>query len=287
MNMDQHCDRQHRPIATCRRIEVDGLYIHLTETGGGSYPIVLVHGGQAWAFTWRHQLEPLAAAGYRAIAPDLPGSGHSDLPRDYDYSIEELSRFLSSLLDALQIGRAAFIANSAGGPPVLDFALRHPKRVAALILVSTCGVPHSKPFLWKLVRLPLVGEATKYFLTPSLVRDNLRQMVHDKTLITDDVVTAYFEPLHRRDACQAQLKLERRWQPGWVEANLEWITAPTLAVWGKYDPVHPLKMAREFGQRIYGAQVEILSDCGHLPHEEQAEKFNPLVVNFLQRHWGA
>lgn len=284
MNMDQICARKHPPIATCRRIEINGLNVHLVDAGSGSYPVVLVHGGQAWAFTWRHQLEPLAAAGYRAIAPDLPGSGYSDLPRDYDYSIEGLSRFLSSLLDALQIGRAAFIASSAGGPPVLDFAIRHPKRVAALILDSTCGVPHSEPFLWRLVRLPLVGEATKFLLTPGLVRDNLRQMVHDKTLITDDIVTGYYEPLHRPGAWQAQLKLERRWQPGWVEANLERITAPTLVVWGKDDPVHPLKMAHEFGRRIQRAQVEILPACGHLPHEECPERFNQLLHTFLLEH---
>ncbi len=268
-------------------MEVNGCYVHIVEAGGGNYPVVLVHGGQAWAFAWRRQLEPFAAAGYHAVAPDLPGSGHSDLPRNDDYSIEGLSGFLMSLLDTLQIGRAAFVVSSAGGPPVLDLAIRHPERVAALVLASTCGVPHTQPLLWRLVRLPLAGEAIKYLLRPSLVRDQLRQMVHDKTLITDDVVAAYYEPLHRPGAWQAQLKRERRWRPGWVEANLERITAPTLVVWGRDDPVHPLKMAREFGQRIRGAQVEILSDCGHLPHEEQAETFSSVVVSFLRCHWGA
>jgi len=271
--------------------EVNGLTIHLIaeypqgEAGGGP-AVVLVHGGQGWAYTWRHQLEPLAGAGYRVIAPDLPGSGYSDLLRDYDYSIEGLSAFLGDLLDALEIEQAAFVASSAGGLPVLDFAIRQPERVTALVLASTCGVPHREPFLWRLVRWPLVGEAMRLFLTPGLVRSNLREMVYDETLITDEVVAAYYEPLRRPGAWRANLKLERNWRPAWVEANLERIGAPTLVVWGQDDPWHPLSMAREFGRRIAGARVEILPECGHLPHEERPDDFNRLVLGFLAQHQG-
>jgi len=206
------------------------------------------------------------------------------LPRDYDYSIEGLSGFLGCLLDCLEIERAAFVANSAGGPPVLDFAIRRPERVTALVLASTCGVPHRGPFLWRLVCWPLVGEAMRFFLTLGLVRSNLREMVYDETLITHDVVSAYHEPLRRPGAWRANLKLERNWRPGWVEANLERITVPTLVVWGQDDPWYPLTMAREFGRRIAGAQVEILPRCGHLPHEERPDDFNRLVLEFLAQH---
>jgi len=246
--------------------------------------VVLIHGGQAWAYTWRHQFEPLAGAGYRVIAPDLPGSGYSDLPRDYDYSIEGLSAFLGGLLDTLEIEQAAFVASSAGGLPVLDFAIRHPERVTALVLASTCGVPHCEPFLWRLVRWPLVGEAMRLFLTPGLVRSNLQEMVYDETLITDEVVAAYYEPLRRSGAWAAQLRLERNWRPAWVEANLERITAPTLVVWGQDDPWHPLSMAREFGRRIARAEVVVLPACGHLPHEERPVDFNRLTLEFLAQH---
>jgi len=55
----------------------------------------------------------------------------------------------------------------------------------------------------------------------------------------------------------------------------------TLVAWGENDPYHPLTMAHEFGRRIRGAQVEILPDCGHLPHEERPDDFNRLALKFL------
>lgn len=274
----------------CQTVAVGKLNIRCIEAGNGP-AVVLVHGGQAWSYTWRHQIEPLAGVGYRVIAPDLPGSGYSDPSAGSgqalagrEVSIAGLSAFLGDLLDTLEIEQAAFVASSAGGLPVLDFAIRHPGRVTALALASTCGVPHTEPLLWRLVRWPLVGEAMRLFLTPGLVRSNLRDMVYDETLITDEVVSAYYEPLHRPGAWAAQLRLERSWQPGWVEANIEQISAPTLAVWGENDPYHPLTMAHEFGRRITGAQVVVLPECGHLPHEERPADFNRLLLEFLAHH---
>lgn len=273
---------RHIDIGPCQSVTVNSLTVHLVEAGSGP-AVLLVHGGQAWAYTWRHQLEPLAGAGYWVIAPDLPGSGYSDLT-GHQPSIEGLSGFLGDLLDMLGIEQAAFVANSAGGLPVLDFAIRHPERVTALVLASTCGVPHTEPILWRLLRWPLLGEAMGLFVTAWMVRDNLRQMVYENDLVNDEMVTAYLDPLRRPGAWRANLKLERNWRPGWVEANLERITAPTLVVWGQDDPWHPVTMAREFDRRIQDARVEILPACGHLPHEEQPDDFNRLVLEFLAHH---
>lgn len=298
MNPDEIFAHHHADIGPCRTMKVSNLSVHLVEAGSGP-AVVLVHGGQAWAYTWRHQLRPLAGAGYRVIAPDLPGSGYSDpflrpgsgqavgsgqAPMGHVASIEGLSAFIGGLLDALKIEQAAFVASSAGGLPVLDLAIRRPERVTALVLASTCGVPHTEPILWRLLRWPLLGEAMGLFVTAGMVRSNLRQAVHDDGLITDDVVSAYHEPLRRPGAWRANLKLERNWRPAWVEANLERIAAPTLVVWGQDDPWHPLSMAHEFGRRITGAQVVVLPECGHLPHEERPDDFNRLAVEFLRRH---
>jgi pimeloyl-ACP methyl ester carboxylesterase len=231
---------QHTEISPCRFVAFNGVTIHLIarypDDESTSGPAVLfIHGGQAWAYTWRYQLEFFDDAGYQVIAPDLPGSGYSDL-REFDTSIEGLSRFLGNLLDVLGIKQAAFVASSAGGLPVLDFAIRYPQRVAALVLASTCGVPHSEPLLWKLVRWPLVGEVMRLFLTKALVRSNLRDMVYDDSLITNEVVSAYYDSLHRSGAWAAQLRLERNWRPGWVETHIQQISAPTLVVWVKTIP---------------------------------------------------
>jgi pimeloyl-ACP methyl ester carboxylesterase len=110
-------------------------------------------------------------------------------------------------------------------------------------------------------------------------------MVYDDSLITNEVVSAYYDSLHRSGAWAAQLRLERNWQPGWVETHIGQISAPTLVVWGENDPYHPLAMASEFARRIPRAQLEILPHCGHLPHEEHPDIFNRLVLAFLKDQW--
>ncbi len=273
---------KHANVGPCRFVTTGRQTIHLFEAGSGP-AVVLVHGSQAWAYAWRHQLGPLAAAGYRAIAPDLPGSGYSSLDDGGDYSVEGLSGFLGDLLDALQLERAVFVASSAGGLPVLDFAIRHPARVTALVLSSSCGVPHREPLLWRLLRWPGVGEAMGLFVSFSMTRDTLRGMMFNKSLVTDECVSAYLDPLRRPGAWRAVLKLERAWRPAWVEANLERVASPALIVWGRDDPVHPMAMAHELGHRIGSAQVKLLPACGHLPHEERPDDFNRLVIPFLAR----
>ncbi len=109
------------------------------ELGDGP-PVILVHGFPELAFSWRHQLPALAAAGYRAIAPDMRGYGATDKPRDVaDYTIQHLLGDLDGLLDALSIERAIFVGHDWGAMLVWHMALLAPERMAGLI---TLNIPH-------------------------------------------------------------------------------------------------------------------------------------------------
>lgn len=203
-----------------------------------------------------------------------------------DASIPGLSGFLAHLLDALEIERASFVASSGGCLPVLDLAIRHPGRVDSLVLSSTCGVPHRQPWLWRQITKPVLGEATGVLLSRGLVRSTLRGAVHDKSRITDEVVEQYYRPLHSRGAWRAQLKVERTSHPEWVEEHLGDISAPALLVWGEDDPWHPIGMAEEFQRRLPPARLRVISDSGHIPHEELPETFNNAALQFLDKHAG-
>lgn len=275
---------RHADIGRCGMITVAGSTTHLVDEPGG-HPLVLVHGSQAWAYTWRHQIGPFSAAGYRVVVPDLPGCGYSstDVP---DASIPGLSGFLAGLLDALEIERASFLASSGGGLPVLDLAIRHPDRVHSLVLSSTCGVPHRLPWLWRQVTRPVVGEAVGLLLSRRLVRSTLGDAVHDERRITDEVVDQYYRPLRRKGAWSAQLRLERASHPEWVEQHLGGISAPALLIWGEDDPWHPVGMAEELRRRLRHTRLQVIPDCGHLPHEEWPAIFNAAALQFLEEHTG-
>ena len=112
--------------------EVDG------DPGRARAPVVLVHGWPELAYSWRNQIQPLAAAGRRVIAFDLKGFGLSDAPRDKAlYDVEHMTGDFAHLLDALEIDRAVFCGHDWGGSLVWSMGQWRPERVAGIIGVCT------------------------------------------------------------------------------------------------------------------------------------------------------
>src|SRR5207244_13577616 len=115
-----------RMTAARRTIHTNGIRMAVSEQGAG-LPVVLCHGFPEIAYSWRHQMPALAAAGFRAIAPDQRGYGETDRPaavRDYD--IHHLTADLVGLLDALGLERAVFAGHDWGGIVVWHMPLLYP-----------------------------------------------------------------------------------------------------------------------------------------------------------------
>jgi microsomal epoxide hydrolase/non-specific protein-tyrosine kinase len=131
-----------RNFPEARLVDTGGIRLAVHEAGTGT-PVLLVHGWPEIAYSWKNQIAPLAAAGYRAIAPDLKGFGGSDAPRDVAaYDIVGMTGDLARLLDAMSIERAIFCGHDWGGAIVWPMAQLHPGRVAGVIGVCT---PHRAP----------------------------------------------------------------------------------------------------------------------------------------------
>ena len=105
-------------------------------------PLLLVHGWPEIAYSWRNQIEPLARAGYRVIAPDLRGFGASDRPEPVEaYGVDAIMRDFSGLLDALGHEEAVFIGHDWGGIFTWHAAMLIPERVSGVIGVNTPHLP--------------------------------------------------------------------------------------------------------------------------------------------------
>lgn len=125
-----------------RPVDIGGATLSVHESGSGT-AILLVHGWPEIAYSWKNQLGPIAAAGYRVIAPDLKGFGGSGAPRDKSlYDIRHMTDDLARLLDALGVEKAIFCGHDWGGAIVWPMAQLHPARVAGVIGVCT---PHRPP----------------------------------------------------------------------------------------------------------------------------------------------
>ncbi|HET8613217.1 MAG TPA: alpha/beta hydrolase, partial [Sphingomonas sp.] len=114
-------------------IDVGPLAIRTVERGEGPLAL-MIHGFPGLAYSWRHQMEPLARAGFRAVAIDLPGYGGSDRPLDPAlYISDRMQDYLIAILDHYRADRAIVIGQDFGAQYAWNLAVRTPDRVRALV----------------------------------------------------------------------------------------------------------------------------------------------------------
>ena len=130
------------PVAA-RSVDVNGIRLRLVEAGPRDGPVVvLAHGFPELAYSWRHQIPALAAAGYHVLAPDQRGYGGSARPDAVEaYDIAALTGDLTGLLDIVGAERAAFVGHDWGAVVAWSTPLLHPGRVAAVAGLSVPPVP--------------------------------------------------------------------------------------------------------------------------------------------------
>jgi len=212
---------------TERTIATNGVQLHTLEAGEPGAPVViLAHGFPELAYSWRHQIPALAAAGYHVLAPDQRGYGRSTRPTDIaDYNVAALSADLIGLLDHVGADQAVFIGHDWGAPVVWNSAQLHPDRVAAVVGLSVPAVPRA--------RIP----PTKAFR--SIFGDNFFYMLYfqepgiaDAELDADPgrTITRLMGGLTRSEDPAAAIKMIRPGPAGFIErlpesdALPDWIT---------------------------------------------------------------
>jgi len=118
------------------QIETNGISLHVVSAGEGD-PVIFCHGFPGLWYSWRHQLEAVAAAGWRAIAIDQRGYGRSDRPLDPAlYDADQAMADMTGLLDALGYGKAVFVGHDFGAQQVCNLAVRRSDRVAGAVVMS-------------------------------------------------------------------------------------------------------------------------------------------------------
>lgn len=126
------------PTVTERRLQVNGIALNVAQAGPpDGPPVLLLHGFPDDWRLWRHQVDALAAAGHRVIAPDLRGFGQSDRPPDTAaYRMRTLVADVAGLLDVLGVDRAAVVGHDWGAALGWQVAMFLPDRVSRLVVVS-------------------------------------------------------------------------------------------------------------------------------------------------------
>jgi pimeloyl-ACP methyl ester carboxylesterase len=265
--------------------EVEGVRVHYQEVGDrNAPPMILIHGFAASNLVWSKVLLELADAGFRVIAPDLPGYGYSAKPRHLDYTIASQAKLISSLVQQLGIQRALFVGSSYGAAIAATIALDHPALVEKLVLVG--AVTNNKPTRYLLMRLfssPIIGDVLSPLVVGSrrLLRLRMKRVYDRHSWVLDERrVDARHLPLATRGAHRAIIRTVRRWDAERVSREAHLLTQPTLLLWGDNDREVPLRDGEYLHEKIPQSRLVVFRECGHLPQEEYPAAFTKLVVEF-------
>lgn len=246
--------------------------------------VVLLHGVGGSRESWGDAISgtgrAIAAAGFTAVAADLPGYGHSPTIEPYDMA--GLAARVHALLDGLGAASVAIVGHSMGGMVALELMACAPQRVNALVLIGTSPAFGRNDGLWQRQFLaqrlgPLDAGAGMAALAPGLVMGMASHRApHDAVARAALLMSAVPEATYRR-ALAATAGFDRR-------GSLADLRVPVLCLAGADDRNAPPAVMQGMATRIPGAEYRCLPHVGHLAHMEAPAPVNAALVEFLQRH---
>jgi 3-oxoadipate enol-lactonase len=240
------------PAARTGFVPVPGGRLAYDETGSGR-PVVLLHAGIGDRRGWDWVVPRLAGA-HRVIRYDIRGFGGSSRPTE-PFRMED---DLAAVLDGLSLPSAALIGNSMGAAIAVDFALAHPERVDALVLVapSLTGFPHDPTPVD--ARIDAAVEAGDPAAAAALDRD------YWAPLRSGPAVEELLDTMVAENADVYTLPDDLVIEPTDTVARLAEITAPTLVVLGERDHPQITRIGRMLAASVRGAATATVAGADHL-----------------------
>jgi pimeloyl-ACP methyl ester carboxylesterase len=264
-----------------KTLALDHRFVHLRyEDLGNGPPVLFLHAFPFDHAMWKPQLTPVAEAGFRVIALDLPEFGEST-PGSEVFTIERGADVVADLLEALGIETCIVAGLSMGGYIALALARRHPKRIRGLVLADTKAAPDDASA--KANRDRLIADvkgggaaAAVEALFPKLFCEATCK--HNPAAIEE----ARAIVLRQRPAAIIAGLYALRDRPD-AAPSLSTITVPTLVLVGEHDAVTPPLTAARIAGSIPGAELVHIPSAGHLSNLENPEAFNAALLAFLKK----
>lgn len=272
------------------RVALGEAELSVLSSGEGE-ALVLLHGIPTGAELWRDVLIGLARAGWRGLAPDLPGYGKTHLPADGDYSLRGSAALLASWLVQAQLAPAWIVGHDAGGAVAQILAARHPDCVARLTLTNSIvdgywPAPRAR-LATTAARLGLYRKAARVGLVPNaFMRREIRRAFADSdraaAVDTDRVVWDSKVSSERgRMAFERHLAALTRQDTAGILPQLREIRVPCQLIWGMADAFQPW---RTTGMRLASVlpspAVAQLDGCGHFTPWECPERFLAALLDW-------
>jgi pimeloyl-ACP methyl ester carboxylesterase len=269
-------------------VQAGEVRLHCAAMGPRDGPlVVLLHGFPECWVTWRNQLPALAAAGFRAVAPDMRGYGGSDKPRGVSaYAMEKLVGDVSGLIAALGRERADVVGHDWGGLVAWHLAMWKPEKVRRLAILNVAHPARMRAALrtlrqlrksWYVLffQLPILPER---FISPESIGRSLRYMTVRKGAYDEADIEAIVTAAGDRTAPIHYYRAAAR-HPG---PGFRPVGAETLVIWGERDRFLGPELAAPDPRWVPRARVERIEEASHWVQADAPERVNQLLLGFLR-----
>ena len=270
-----------------KTLKVGDISWSYSEGGQAGKPIViLIHGLAGSRDNWNRVAHALTA-NYHVIIPDLPASGETQVPKDFDYSVPNVTEKLRRFIEAANLTGPAHIAgHSLGGSIAMLYAGQYPFETKSLFLVDAAGV--------------YKAATTPYLKDPKHLKNMIVSKKGDFNFLMQQAM--YAPPFIPKEIAQAQEKmmigqveqtqkivdqliaLNKLFTPDSFALLAKSIDAPTLILWGKQDKIINVEVAPELKSLLKNAQAPVILDnVGHMPILEADQLVVQQYLPFLSK----
>jgi pimeloyl-ACP methyl ester carboxylesterase len=283
---------------TYRTIAVDDieLQVSVTNEGGPAGIALLLHGFPELAFSWRHQIPALAAAGYEVWAPNLRGYGESSKPPAVaDYAMDHLLDDVAALIDASGRHDVTLVGHDWGAAQAWMFAIRRVRPLRRLVIMN---VPHPacmrrelrsfrqlrKSWYMFFFQIPWLPEKLLCARRAQAVADAFEKMAVDESRFPTAVTDVYREAALRPGAMRSMINYYRaafRGARSAAREDLPSIETPTLMLWGLEDTALSKETTDGTDEYVADLTLRFLPGVSHWVQQEAPELVNAMLLAWL------
>lgn len=263
-------------------IPFEGMNIHYRKTGSGP-TLLLLHGVSSSLHTWAAWQKNLSKD-FTLISIDIPSFGLTGPHPKADYSIAMYMRTIDHLVETLKIDSMFIGGNSYGGYLAWNYALHQPQKVKKIILLNAAGyeIKGFQDLGFKLMSKPYTSFIASRFTPKFVVKQSTKNVYGNPTLVSDQLVTRYYELLLRKGNRAGFTKiLQEQNDWGSLKTKIKQVSQATLIIWGAEDKILPVEAAHQFHEDIANSELKIYQGIGHVPMEEIPEETAVLARAFL------
>ena len=264
----------------------NGSTVHIRDEGNPNGEVlVLLHGFGMSLHVWEKWVAELGDT-YRLISFDWPGYGLSTPIRDGTYSRNEMTDYLVSVLDWMNIDKSVLVGHSMGGEIAMNYIVDYPEKVQALVLISATGLKIDRsdksPRTLELTKYPGMSTALRYITPYDTVKNAVITSYGSEAFVNKELVDRYYELMlnsTNRDVFIKRIKQMFLDEP--LDARIGRLNHPTLLIWGEEDQMVGLKYAKRLRSIILSARLVSYQGVGHMPMDVLPKVTAKDLTNFL------